>query len=152
MYWQTKNLIVYPFPTTVVKSPLEEKSGEETLLIFYYRTLCLWKLSAEKYIRERILCMYSLLPAMNGASARVLIQAINEMAEYYEGNNLGLSGELIRFGLLLSRAERISPAEKHQVEEKLSMWDNLIEQDPNMRSIPMALTSVSGAILRCDAL
>jgi flagellar biosynthesis/type III secretory pathway protein FliH len=79
--------------------------------------------------------MYSLLPTMKGAGARLLMRAIDEMAEYYRGNNLRLSSELLRFGLLLRRAERIPPDEKHQVEEKLSMWDNLIEQDPKIRQI-----------------
>jgi hypothetical protein len=70
------SLIVYPFPTTVVKSPLEEKSGNEVLLTFKFGTLCLWQLSAERYMRERIFCMYSLLPAMDGAGARLLLRAI----------------------------------------------------------------------------
>ncbi len=129
------SLIVYPFSTTVVESPLEEKSGRETILTFHFRTLCLWKLSAERYVRERIFCMYSLLPTMRGAGARLLINALDEMAEYYKGNDLRLSGELFRFGLLLRRAERILPDEKRQVEERLSMWDNLIEQDPKVRQM-----------------
>ena len=129
------SLIVYPFPTTVVESPLEEKSGNEILLTFKFSTLCLWKLNGERYIRERILCMYSLLPAMDGVGARLLMRAIDEMAEYYKDNAHRLSGELIRFSLLLRRAERIPPEEKHQVEERLSMWDNLMEQDPKMQQM-----------------
>lgn len=33
------SLIVYPFQTTVVESPLEEKGGAELLLTFKFRTL-----------------------------------------------------------------------------------------------------------------
>jgi hypothetical protein len=129
------SLIVYPFQTTVVESPLEEKSGDELLLTFTFRTLCLWRLSAEWYVRERILCMYSLLPTMRCVGARLLMQAIDEMAEYYKSNTQRLSGELFRFGLLLRRAERIPSEEKHRVLERLSMWDNLFEQDPKVRQM-----------------
>jgi hypothetical protein len=129
------SLVVYPFPTTVVESPLEEKSGDEVILTFKFSTLCLWKLSAARYIEKRIFCMYSLLPAMEGAGARLLMRAIDEMAEYYKGNDYRLSGELIRFSLLLRRAVKIPPEEKQQVEEKLSMWDNLMAQDPKIQQM-----------------
>jgi hypothetical protein len=35
------SIIVYPFPTTVVKSPLLEKSGRELLVDLRFRILCL---------------------------------------------------------------------------------------------------------------
>ncbi|HEY0753146.1 MAG TPA: hypothetical protein VGD98_04225 [Ktedonobacteraceae bacterium] len=127
------SLIVYAFPTTVVESPLEEKSGDEILLTFNYRTLCLWKLDAERYLREQIYCLYSLLPLMGSVSARLLLQALDEMSKYYKTSSRRLAGELLRFSLLLRRAERIAPEDKRQVEEKLSMWDHLMAQDPKIQ-------------------
>lgn len=85
----------------MVESPLEEKSGNEILLTFKFSTLCLWKLKAALYMQERIFCMYSLLPTMDGVGARLLMRAIDEMAEYYKGNAYRLSGELIRFREIL---------------------------------------------------
>lgn len=127
------SIIVYPFQTTVVESPLLEKSGREILLDFRFRTLCLWKLSAEDFVRERISCMYALLPTMQGASEHLLKQAIDELAELYRDNDWRLARELLWFGLLLRRVASIPFEVKQRIEEKLSMWDNLIAEDPKLR-------------------
>ncbi|HEX7733717.1 MAG TPA: hypothetical protein VF458_02595, partial [Ktedonobacteraceae bacterium] len=89
------SLLIYAFPTTVVESPLIEKSGDEVTLTFKFHILCLWKLNAEEYIQEHVYCMYSLLPARGEASAGLLISATDEMAEYYKGEDFVFSGEWI---------------------------------------------------------
>ena len=127
------SIIVYPFLTTVVESPLTEKSGREVLLAFRFRTLCLWKLHAETFVRKHIFCMYALLPTMQGASEPLLRQAIDELENVYRDNDRRLAREFLWFGLLLRRAKQIAPDVKSRIEEKLSMWDNLIAEDPKLK-------------------
>lgn len=127
------SIIVYPFPTTVVESPLTEKSGREVLLAFRFRTLCLWKLHADTFVRKHIVCMYALLPTMQGASEHLLKQAIDELEDLYRDNDKRLAREFLWFGLLLRRAKHIAPEVKRRIEEKLSMWDNLIAEDPKLK-------------------
>jgi len=127
------SIIVYPFQTTVVESPLLEKSGREILLDFRFRTLCLWKLSAEDFVRGHIFCMYALLPTMQGASEHLLRQAIDELVELYRDNDRRLARELLWFGLLLRRVTSLPSEVKQRIEEKLSMWDNLIAEDPKLK-------------------
>jgi predicted transposase YdaD len=127
------SIIVYPFQTTVVESPLQERSGGEVLLEFRFRTLCLWKLSAEDFVRERVFCMYALLPTMQGASEPLLRQAIDELVDLYRDNDRRLARELLWFGLLLRRVTSLPSEVKQRIEEKLSMWDNLIAEDPKLK-------------------
>lgn len=127
------SIIVYPFHTTVVESPLKEKSGRETLLSLRFRTMRLWKLNAEDFVRKHIFCMYALTPTMQNASERVLRQAIEELESLYKNNDRRLAREFLWFGLLLRRATLIPAEVKHRIEERLNMWDNLIAEDPKLK-------------------
>src|SRR5947209_6442125 len=55
------SVIIYPFETSMVESPLKEISGSEELLTFRFRVLALWKLEATEYINRQIISMYALL-------------------------------------------------------------------------------------------
>ncbi|HVB61411.1 MAG TPA: hypothetical protein VNE61_09490, partial [Ktedonobacteraceae bacterium] len=57
-------VIIYPFPVTMARSPYREQSGDEDIVVFYYRTLPLWKLKAEAYVKAHAIWMYALLPVM----------------------------------------------------------------------------------------
>jgi hypothetical protein len=127
------SIIVYPFLTTVVKSPLLEKSGRELLIDLRFRTLCLWKLQAEAFVRKHVFCMYALLPTMQGASEPLLRQAIDEIEQLYRGNDRRLAREFLWFELLLRRAKLIPSEVKHCIEERSSMWDDLIAEDPKLQ-------------------
>jgi predicted transposase YdaD len=129
------SVIVYPFRTTMATSPLEETSDGKQILIFHFRIFPLWKLSAEKYIREHAVAMYALLPAMDGANAHLLSQAIDEMVQYYQDNKIQLARELRWLGIVLRRADIVSVEEKRKVEERLNMYDDLMEKDPKMQKI-----------------
>ena len=63
------SMVIYPFETSIPESPFRETSGEEELLRFHYRVLPLWKLDAQQFVRDYVVPMYTLLPAMKGASA-----------------------------------------------------------------------------------
>ncbi len=122
------SMIIYLFHTGIVKPPLEEKSGNETVLLFYYRPFLLWKLDAQYYIRKHVITMYPLLPAMRGANASTLLQALEEMKEIYEGGEL--SRRLLWFHALLGQVETIPLADKRIIEREIHMFDELLEDDP----------------------
>ncbi len=129
------SIVIYPFETTMAQSPLQEWSGDEMILLFHFRVFPLWRVSARKYVQEHIVPMYALLPAMQGANGRLLSQAIDEMVQYYQHDNEKLARELRWMGIVLRRADIVSLAEKRVIEERLSMYDDLMEKDPKMRRI-----------------
>ncbi|MDQ6662546.1 MAG: hypothetical protein M3Z24_16475 [Chloroflexota bacterium] len=145
----TISVIVYPFEVSMVQSPLEEKSGSETLLTFHYRVLPLFQLDAEQYVREHILSMYPLLPTMRGANASLLLKAVDELAEKYEGKRL--ARRLLWFGTLLRRAKIVSQPDKSRVEEKLSMWDDLLENDEYIKKIKERAAAEATAEAKAEA-
>ncbi len=77
------SVIIYLFRATVPVPPFQVMSGQNALMNFQYYVLPLWELDAERYVRDHIVSMYPLLPTMRGASAELISQAIQELAEYY---------------------------------------------------------------------
>lgn len=129
------SIVVYLFCVKMAESPLRESSGDRELLTFHFWVFPLWQLKADVYVQEHAVPMYALLPAMQNANARLLNQAIDEMVKYYENDNIKLAQELRWMGIMLRRAEIVSSDEKREIEERLSMYDELIEQDPKMKKI-----------------
>jgi hypothetical protein len=128
-------LIVYLFRTSMAESPLQEISGQEELLTFHFRVLPLWKLDAGQYVQRHVVSMYVLLPTMQGADATLLLRAIDEMAERYKDNEPKLARQLVWLGILLRRADTVTPEDKRKIQERLDMFDNLWEQDPKIQKL-----------------
>ncbi len=122
------SMIIYPFETTIPESPFHETDGEEDLLIFYFRVLPLWRLDAWQFVRDRVICMYMLLPAMQGANAPMLVQAIQDMKDRYKEPQL--AHHLTRFRTILRRSSTLSEQDKQEVEAQLHTYDSLLDQDP----------------------
>jgi hypothetical protein len=129
------SIIVYPFPTKMAESPLQEMLDDEEILIFHFRVFPLWELQAEQYINEHVIVMYALLPTMEGANASLLHKAIDEMVKYYKGNDTKLAEELRWMGIALRRVRTLPRYEKREIQERLNMWDDLMERDPKMKRI-----------------
>ena len=130
-----KSVIVYPFPTKMAESPLREVDEDGEILTFHFRVFPLWQLKAEQYVNEHAVVMYALLPTMEGANAPLLHKAIDEMVQYYQGNDTKLAQELRWMGIVVRRVKTISRADKREIQERLNMWDDLMEKDPKMRKI-----------------
>ncbi|HEV2581316.1 MAG TPA: hypothetical protein VGT44_10740 [Ktedonobacteraceae bacterium] len=128
------SIIVYPFPSKMAEPPLREVNGDGEILIFHFWVLPLWKLRAEQYLSEHAVALYALLPTMEGANAQLLHKAVDEMVEYYQGDDTRLVQELRWMGIVLRRA-KMPRREKRAIEERLTMWDDLFERDPKMRKI-----------------
>jgi len=57
------------------------------------------------------------------------------MIQYYQDNKIQLARELRWLGVVLRRADIVSVEEKREIEERLSMYDDLMEKDPKMQKI-----------------
>ncbi len=101
--------------------------------MFKFLTLELWKLDARWYVEEQAVSMYALLPTMRDADASLLLRAINEMVEQLSGTTL--ARQLLWMGTFLRRTEMVSPQDKLRVEERLKMFDSLLEQDPYIQEL-----------------
>ena len=98
-------LVLYPFAAPGGKPELIETYGDEEILRFYYREMSLRALHAPTFMQTRSIPLYGLLPAMSGVNLEVLMHAIEDMVEYYQGNDDNLRDELLCFLALLNRAK-----------------------------------------------
>ena len=129
------SIIIYPFRTALATSPLVERSAGETILTFHFRTFPLWLLNAAHYVQEHVMAMYALLPAMSGANAQLLDSAISEMIQYYQNDEIALARDLRWMGIILRRTDCVLEEDKRMIQERLSMYDDLMENDPEMKRL-----------------
>ncbi len=125
------SMVIYPFETSIPEPPFRETSGEVDLLTFHYRVLPLWKLDAQQFAQDHVVSMYTLLPAMSGANASLLIQAINEMRQRYKRPQL--VRHLTRFRIIMHRTKTLAEQEKRSVEEYMHQYDSLLDEDPEIQ-------------------
>ena len=129
------SMIVYPFRVKMAESPLRITSKQQELLTFHFLILPLFSLEAERYVREHRLCMYPLLPTMQGANASIIKQAMDELTTLYREDEVTLSQQLIWMELLLERTDTILPQEKEKIQEQLKMYDKLWEDHPKVKKM-----------------
>lgn len=124
------SMIIYPFEVEAVIPPLKETDADGEILSFSYKTLQLWKQDARKYVSAQAIPFYGFLPAMSEITDDLLLQAIEDMLQYYAGNDDLLRDELLCFKVLLQRAERLPAIGMERVLRRIRMIDPLLEQDP----------------------
>ena len=126
------SVVLYLFETSIPQPPFQEMSGEKALLIFDYQPIALWTLDAQEYLQKRIISMYTFLPAMKGAIAPLLMQAVREMQQHYTRYQFGR--HLARFQRILQRSTMVSEEDRQKVEEELRMeYDSLIDENPEIK-------------------
>lgn len=126
------SVLVYPFETSgCVHSPLlETRRNGKQILRLDYQTLELWKEDARPYVEQKLVPLYGLLPTMDGTSDDLLLQAVDEVIQYYQDNLELLRDELLCFRTMLNRAKRLPEDETIQVRRRIRMFDPLLEEDP----------------------
>ena len=127
------SVVMYLFNTTIPESPYMEKDGDEIILTFHFRVLQLWTLDARHFVQNRIIAMYTLLPAMKNVNATLLIEAINEFKTRYTSSQFG--EHLARFKTILERSKTISEQEKKIVEEHVKEYNSLLEESPFFQNL-----------------
>jgi hypothetical protein len=122
-------MVIYLFKTDVVEPVLKEMSGEEELLHFHFRVVPLWHIDGRQCVEEHAISMYTLLPTMKNVDAQLLLQAIDEMIQYYGDDERKLARRMFWLNLFLRRSEMITPEDKSKVQRRLDVFDQLIEED-----------------------
>jgi hypothetical protein len=126
------SMVMYPFETSLPEPVFREESGSEILLEFHHRVLRLWTLEAVHYIQKRVVSMYTLLPAMKGAKASLLLRAIDEMELKYTRTDF--VRHLVRFRTILRRSMTLSMQDKQIVEGHMDItYDSLLDEDPEIQ-------------------
>ncbi len=72
-------------------------------------------------------CTYSLLPTMDYVNANLLLQAIDEMVEYYS-NESQLAQRLLWMKVFLERTDMVTKSDKEEVEKRLDTLEKLLEE------------------------
>ncbi|SRR5713226_5399241 len=129
------SMIVYPFKTKIAESPLQVSRENGNIITFDFLTLPLFTLDAEQYVREHLVCMYPLLPTMQGTNHVMMQQAMDELAELYREDEVTLAQQFVWMNLLLERTETIAPPEKVAIKEALKMYDRLWSESPTIKKI-----------------
>ena len=128
-------IVIYPFQVTMAVPPLCIKSGEDEILTFCFKTLPLFELDAEDFVRQHHTAMYPLLPTMNNVHTELIAQAMQELAELYRDDEVTLGQQFIWMQLLLERTGTVPVLEKEQIRERLSMFDQLFEESPMIQKM-----------------
>jgi hypothetical protein len=125
-------LVIYPFPTTIVKPPLRVMSGGEAMMTLDYHNLLLFEEDATKYVRRHDVCAYPLLPAMLQVDARLIERVGKELKAYYRGQESTLRDQFVWMRVFLKRTKTITDEEKQRIEEVLTMLglDQLWDESP----------------------
>ena len=75
--------------------------------------------------------MYTLLPAMRNVSVPLLMQAVEEMNQYYSEVQFG--HHIARFIRILQRSKTLSAQEKQTMQDNLIEYDSLIDDNPDIQ-------------------
>jgi predicted transposase YdaD len=125
------SVILYLFQTAVKLPPYQLKCADETLLTFHYKVICLWELNAQSIVKNHILSLYTLLPAMQGAKPDLLKQALEEIVQTYSRHEIG--SHILRFHRIMWRSQTMSYQDKLEIEEALYtqyQFDEFIDENP----------------------
>jgi hypothetical protein len=127
------SVVLYPFETSIPEPVFQAEASSKTRIRFDHDVLCLWTIEAEPFLQRHIVSMYTLLPAMKGITAPMLLQAIAEMEHHYTGEHL--RRHLRRFRTILRRSRTLSEQDKQIVEGKMRSYDSLLESDPEIQQM-----------------
>src|SRR5205085_1182570 len=75
------------------------------------------------------------LPAMCGFHADMAVQAVTELSERYRDDRATLTEQFIWMQLCLARTQTVELMEKINIQERLSMFDQLWEENPTIQKM-----------------
>src|SRR5260370_9443529 len=83
------SVILYLFQTAVQLPPYQLTCADETLLTFNYKVICLWELDAQPIVKNHILSLYTLLPAIRAANPDLLKQSLKRIVQSIIRHHIG---------------------------------------------------------------
>src|SRR5438552_1911733 len=117
------SVVLYPFETTIPEPVFQTEGSSKTRIRFDHDVLCLWTIEAEPFLRRHVVSMYTLLPAMKGITASMLLPAIAEMEQAYTGEHL--RRHLRRFRTILRRSSTLSAEDKQIAQDGMPACERL---------------------------
>jgi F0F1-type ATP synthase membrane subunit b/b' len=128
-------IVVYPFRVEQAISPFCIQSNKKDIVTFHFKTLPLFTLKAESFVREQRTCMYPLLPTMKGVHAELMSQVMQELKELYRDDEVSLVQQYTWMMLLLERTDTIESLEKEKIQEQFTMFDQLWDESPRIKKL-----------------
>ena len=129
-------IVVYPFKTTVAKSPLLIMGSNKPIVLFEFETISLFELDAQEVVAQRQTLMYPLLPMMQNVSADLMEQVALELSEFYTDDQGALRERFLWTDLFLKRTTTIPDGVKKLIRGRLSMYDErFFEETPTGRDL-----------------
>ncbi len=127
------SMIVYPFKTTLPKSPYRVLIGEEEWNKMKFLVMPLFEHNAIEYVEKHLISFYPVLPAMRGVNEELVERVMKELAEFYGEDTGSLSERFVAMRLILDRTTTISEKEKQKIRRRLMEYDPLWEENPRIR-------------------
>jgi hypothetical protein len=129
-------IIIYPFRTSSLpESPLRITIGDRLILEFHFQVIEMWKHSAKFYVDNHVIGMYPLLPTMQDAIYERLVEALEEMEEWYKADRKKLGERIVWFDVFLERSDMVSAHDKERLEAKLHELGSYVKQSRLVRQI-----------------
>ncbi len=129
-------IVIYVFEDGPEDLYYQDTCDGEVLATIHPKVIRLRDLDSEQIIRDHQVLLYALLPATKKPGVQLLKQALQEMYEYHNKQNL--SEHLIWFQSILGRTTTVTEEEKQIIEEVLKVQyqiDPLVRENPTVVSI-----------------
>jgi hypothetical protein len=128
-------VVIYPFRTTLPKSPLRVTVGDKKVVEFHFDIIAMWEESAKYYLDNHVIGMYPLLPTMQEATYEALMQGLQEMKGWYGESRRMLGEKIMLFDVFLERSDMVSAEDKERLEATLEEYRSFVGQSPLVRKM-----------------
>ena len=128
-------MVIYPFKTSLPKSPYVVRSGERKVLTFEFDTLPLFEKKARPYVEDHQTCIYPLLATMSDVDADLMERVVGELSELYPDDRKTFSEQVSWMKLLLERNKDLDEAVKREIKERVPMFEQLWEESPTVQKM-----------------
>jgi hypothetical protein len=112
-----RSVVLCPFETNIPDPPyvMTTRNGKRVSIVFDYNVVRLWQWDARQIVRERRLCLYALLPAMQYVDVSLLKGVLAEMRRCYSDEKFG--PYLNCFCHLVMRSTTMAEEQKKEIKE-----------------------------------
>jgi hypothetical protein len=128
-------MVIYPFKTSLPKSPYVVRSGERTILTFEFDTLPLFEKKARSYVEQHQTCIYPLLATMPDIDPDLMESVIEELSELYTDDRKTFSEQVSWMSLLLERNKSVDDVVKQEIKERVPVFEQLWEESPTVQKM-----------------
>lgn len=127
-----RQVLVCPFKTSnLPTAPHGIKFADgEAIVDHQYRVVALWMYQAQDLLDKHQVALYALIPTMNGATYERLVQALNEMTEFYKDQKNRLHNHLLWFDAFLGRTTTVTREDKERIRKDMNNFKSVLDESP----------------------